>query len=183
MLALVHVPSSKAKGYIPYCNMWFCCIIRRLLILAPGAPVNPFWPRDAIWRQRYGSKLAQIIADAVLWKHNQAKQQIYHAGRNIACDGVGIDIRDLDLPREKNTCGRHFDFIIFRRNCLTHLSSPPGQNGHNFVEDVFIWNFMNENFFVIWIKYYLSFFPKGRIKDIIALVQIMAWRWSGWRSW
>ena len=48
-------------------------------------------------------------------------------------------------------------------------SSPPGQNGRNFTDDVFKWISMNENFCIlIWIS--LSFVPKGPIENNPALV-------------
>ena len=54
----------------------------------------------------------------------------------------------------------------------------PRQNGRHFAEDIFKCIFMNEN---VWfpIKLSLKFVPKGLIKNIPELVQIMAWRRSG----
>ena len=50
------------------------------------------------------------------------------------------------------------------------------QNGHHFANDIFKCIFMNEN---AWISFGipLKFLPKGLINNILALVQIMAWRW------
>ena len=50
----------------------------------------------------------------------------------------------------------------------------PGQNGHNFVDDIIKCIFLNEN---VWIpiKISLKFVPKGLINNIPALVRIMAW--------
>ena len=57
-------------------------------------------------------------------------------------------------------------------------SSPPGQNGRHFPDDIFKSIFMNEKFCIlIWIS--LNFVPKGPINIISAMVQIMALRWSG----
>ena len=52
------------------------------------------------------------------------------------------------------------------------------QNGRHFPDDIFKWIFLNEN---IWISIDISlkFVSKGRINNIPALVQIMAWRWQG----
>ena len=49
------------------------------------------------------------------------------------------------------------------------------QNDHHFANDLFKCIFLNEN---VWfpIKMSLKFVPKGRINNIPALVQIMAWR-------
>ena len=54
-------------------------------------------------------------------------------------------------------------------------SSPPGQNGHNFADDIFRCVLLNEN---VWISitFPLNSVPKGSINNIPALVQIMAWR-------
>ena len=54
----------------------------------------------------------------------------------------------------------------------------PGQNGRHFADDIFKCIFLNEN---VWtpIKISLKFVPKGRINNIPALVQIMAWRRPG----
>ena len=54
----------------------------------------------------------------------------------------------------------------------------PRQNGRYFPDDILKWIFLNEN---VWISIEISlkFVPKGQIKDIPALVQIMAWRRPG----
>ena len=54
----------------------------------------------------------------------------------------------------------------------------PRQNGRHFPDDIFKWIFLNE---IIWIsiKISLKFVPGGRINNIPALVQIMAWRRPG----
>ena len=48
------------------------------------------------------------------------------------------------------------------------------QNRHRFADDIFKWNFLSEN---DWILTYISlkFVPKGPISNIPALVQVMAW--------
>ena len=47
-----------------------------------------------------------------------------------------------------------------------------------FADDIFKWIFSNEN---VWIAVTISlkFVPEGPINNIPALVQIMAWRWTG----
>ena len=54
----------------------------------------------------------------------------------------------------------------------------PRQDGHHFADAIFKYIFLNEN---VWIpiKISLNFVPKGRINNIPALVQIMAWRRPG----
>ena len=52
------------------------------------------------------------------------------------------------------------------------------QNRRHFADDIFKCFFLNEN---VWIpvKISLKFVPRGPINNNQALVQIMAWRWSG----
>ena len=52
------------------------------------------------------------------------------------------------------------------------------QNGPHFAGDIFTCIFLNEN---VWISINISlkFVPKNPINDILALVQIMAWRQPG----
>ena len=68
--------------------------------------------------------------------------------------------------------------VLFKRamhaNGLGLNSSPPGQNGPHFADDIFKRIFLNEN---IWIsnKISLKYVPWGVIDNMAALVQIMAW--------
>ena len=52
------------------------------------------------------------------------------------------------------------------------------QNGRNFSDDIFKYNFLNEN---VWISIEISlkFVPKSPNNNTPALVQTMAWRRSG----
>ena len=54
----------------------------------------------------------------------------------------------------------------------------PRQNGRHFADDIFNCNFLNEKTSVS-IDISLKFVPEGRINNIPALVQIMAWRRLG----
>ena len=54
----------------------------------------------------------------------------------------------------------------------------PRQDGRHFPDDIFKWNFVNENAWIP-IKILLKFVPKDPINNIPALVQIMAWCRSG----
>ena len=69
------------------------------------------------------------------------------------------------------------DIMIMRLKFFLN-SLRPRQNGRHFAEDIFKCIFSNEN---VWIpiKISLKFVPNGPIKDIPALVQIMAWRRPG----
>ena len=57
-------------------------------------------------------------------------------------------------------------------------SSLPGQNGCHFANDICKRIFLNENMFIS-IKFSVKFIPNGPIRNIPALVQIMAWHWQG----
>ena len=57
-------------------------------------------------------------------------------------------------------------------------SSPPGQNGPHFRDDILKGISMNEKICIL-IRISLKFVPKGPINNIPALVQMMAWRRSG----
>ena len=57
-------------------------------------------------------------------------------------------------------------------------SSPPGQNGRHFADDIFKCIFLNENVWIL-IKISLKCIPDVWIINIPSLVQIMAWRRSG----
>ena len=60
--------------------------------------------------------------------------------------------------------------------CLN--SSPPGQNGRHFADDIFNHTFLNENVRIS-IQISLIFFPKVPINNKSALVKVMAWRETG----
>ena len=57
-------------------------------------------------------------------------------------------------------------------------SSPQGQNGRRFADNIFRLTFVNEKFGILR-KNSLKFVPKGPIDNNPALVQIMAWRRLG----
>ena len=48
-------------------------------------------------------------------------------------------------------------------------TTPPGQNGHHFTDDIFRYIFVNENFCIL-MKISLKFVPKGSIYNNPALV-------------
>ena len=54
------------------------------------------------------------------------------------------------------------------------ISSPPGQNGRYFADDIFKCIFLNEKFCIlIWIS--MKFVPTGPIDNKEAVVKVMAW--------
>ena len=75
---------------------------------------------------------------------------------------------DCVTPSNAKPCHARRSFNTFR----------PRQDGRHFQDDVFKWIFLNEN---VWIsvEVLLKFVPMVPINNIVALVQIMAWRRSG----
>ena len=61
---------------------------------------------------------------------------------------------------------------------LTFNTLRPRQNGRHFADNIFRYIFFTENAWIP-IKISLTFVPKGRINNIPALVQIMAWHHPG----
>ena len=88
------------------------------------------------------------------WKKNEKKIEI--PGDLLSCD-----VTRLGIP------------VNHWLNTLK-----PRQNGRRFADDTFKRIFLNENVRIS-IKISLKFVPKGPINNNPALVQIMAWRWSG----
>ena len=119
--------------------------------------LNPWWPR---WLTHMCSLpgLNQLITVSVKQCHvgcssqQQYKWQMYH---NQQC---------------------HVICMLKMTTPLTHL--PLDKMAIIFQDDIFKCIFMNEKFCVL-IPISLKFVPKGPIKNIPALVQIMAWRLSG----
>ena len=71
------------------------------------------------------------------------------------------------------TCGHLFTQTGSRFN-----SSPPGQNGRHFADNIFTCIFTNEKFCIL-ITISLKFVPKGLIDNMLALVQVIAWHLTG----
>ena len=57
-------------------------------------------------------------------------------------------------------------------------SSPPGQNGRHFTDNIFNYIFMNENIIIL-MQISLKFAPMGPIDNKSALVQVTAWHRPG----
>ena len=73
---------------------------------------------------------------------------------------------------------RHWDAygVFSPHDCFNSLR--PRQNDRHFPDDTFRRIFLNENLWTL-LKISLKIFPKVRINNIPALVQIMAWRRPG----
>ena len=68
--------------------------------------------------------------------------------------------------------------VIYAMPVNEFNSSPPGQNGDNSADDIFIRNFVNAKSYIL-IRISLKIVPRGPIDNNPALVQIMAWRRTG----
>ena len=88
--------------------------------------------------------------------------------------GFPTQIRQfLSCPTNPNI-GDNQIYITVARSKFTSLnSSPPGQDGHHFADDIFWCIFLNENV-RSWIEIWLKFVLNGSIEDKPALVQVMA---------
>ena len=84
------------------------------------------------------------------------------------------------LPYSSTSIFRHGELIqaTSHKGTSQFNSSPHGQNGCHFADDIFKWIFMSEIFFIS-IQISLKFVPKGVIDNMSALVQVMAWRQPG----
>ena len=72
----------------------------------------------------------------------------------------------------------HFMWHVVSLRCSDFNSSPPGQNGRLFADDLFIRIFVNGQFRIL-VTIPLKFVPKGLIDNKPAQVQIMAWHRIG----
>ena len=61
---------------------------------------------------------------------------------------------------------------------LLSYSSPPGENVNHFAGNAFKCTVMNKNVCIA-IQISLNFVPKGPIEKKSALIQVMAWQWTG----
>ena len=95
---------------------------------------------------------------------------VYSALSHLFIDVVKI----LSLSMKYN-----HDYLTSWWDSLQELNTlTPRQNGRHFTDDTFKRILLNENVRTS-IKISLKFVPKGPINNIVALVQIMAWRRSG----
>ena len=86
----------------------------------------------------------------------------------------------MDVRASAATVMTKFGFGMHRGPASTCWvnSSPRGQNGRHYADDIFKCIFMNEKFCIsIWIS--LKSVPNGLIDKKSALVQVMTWRWAG----
>ena len=116
------------------------------------------------WLVAYSTPIYHLLAYYQLehWKHISVKCESKHNNFysmkciwNVICKMVAISSRP---------------------HCVDILR--PRQNVRHFPDDIFKCIFVNDNVWIS-IKISLKFAPKARINNILALVQIMAWRRPG----
>ena len=91
----------------------------------------------------------------------------------------------FEAPQVRQVIMQMFALITCLPSNSTHLidqvvinSSPPGQNGHHFEENISRGIFMNEHLCIL-IRISLMFVPQGPIDNKSVLVQVMAWHQTG----
>ena len=120
--------------------------------------------------------------------HGRIRWPVYTSVHGVTCAGTRLlllcniyaqreRLRPLTDARSINPAlVKLVIFAYFADRALNSLR--PRLNRRPFAEDIFKCIFWNENEWISpWIS--LRFVPKVRINNITALVQIMAWRWSG----
>ena len=86
---------------------------------------------------------------------------------------------NADNTKAKFCSRKHSIGFLVDMNCSLVISCtvdlrPPGQNGRHFADDVFVWIFVNEQFYIL-IKILLKFVPNSSIDKSQALVYVTAW--------
>ena len=139
--------------------------------------------RDTIMRIRQAPVVEKHI-DTSLWMHTSG---IYITMNIITHQNPSLRNYDAVLwfCRQKywlvvfvNAGRRVLDGCDWQLVMLDGLHDDPRQNGRHFADDIFKCIFLNENAWIS-LKISLKFVPKVRINNILALVQIMAWRRPG----
>ena len=116
----------------------------------------------------YADKQDNKYTDNSSWFPNFEREHIWN-------QSVGNFVQNVYLPYHLTTELARPPSEQRYWSLVSLNSSPPGQNGRRFADDIFRCIFLNENICIL-IKYSLKFVPKGPIDNNPALVQIMAWR-------
>ena len=88
------------------------------------------------------------------------------------------DIKLLWRDKVSDTCNPKFCKIRVTLHYWLPWLLTPKPNGCHFTDDIFNWNFLNENPSIS-IKTSLKYIPKGLIDNKPTLVQILSWRRTG----
>ena len=135
------------------------------------------WPADSIIKEQETSKFRifghfrrEQTWPKFLWHNSMG---FYHVWW-LPCWWICI------LLHYSHACDDHC-YSYCSNALLTPInSSLPGQYGHRFADDLFRGNFVNERLCNL-ILISLKFVPMRTIDNKAALVQVMAWRWIGYK--
>ena len=164
--------------------MYFICGTNKELI-SPKGFLAPFAPMQS------------RLSSSLFWLIREESAICCEFGvMSFVCTCTCLNLRQ-QIDRLRFGCNLHVHILYcwFRMAALTNMmfvylemllisvsscfnTLRPRQNGRHFPDDIFKCIFLNEN---IWtsIKFSLKFVPMGPINNILALIQIMAWRRPG----
>ena len=154
------------------------------ILLHPEHIRDTFTKIDKIYCSQITSRLAKASFCLWLGVSSDYAQPITGQVTEVTCPVIGRAQPELtpskrqkmnpDWSHHKTSCQilKQFPQLPYRN------SSPPGQYGRHFADNIFRCIFMNEKFCIL-IQISLKFVPKGPIDNSPALVQIMAWRRIG----
>ena len=115
-----------------------------------------------------------------IYPHRGASSHLFaHWATKATGQARGVfQYKNIILPERKFHCVEIRPFNLHIRISYSVNTLRPRQNGRHFADDIFKGIFLNKNAWIP-IKISLKFVPQGPIKNIPALVQIMAWRRPG----
>ena len=91
-----------------------------------------------------------------LWRHRAHYDFTVITLRNLPSMNNQVNSCEVGLLRSQAIC----HWLKSRRKVLWRQlnPSPPGQNGRHFTDDIFRSFFVNDNFFILWLKFHWSLF-------------------------
>ena len=130
---------------------------------------NPLWPNETIWY--HGTTLVQVMVYHLSGAMPLADPMLTNFS-DFFYQNIIIFIQENAL---ENDVWKML-VILFRPQWVNTLR--PRRSRRHFADDSFRYIFLNENIWIS-IKISLKLIAKGAINNIVALVQIIAWRRSG----
>ena len=130
---------------------------------------------QCIFNQNISSIQENAFKDAVwkMWTNSSLPQRV-NTSSLLLTSLIIMEQKVLEINKIVNGLLTHYRSIMV----LIFNSSPPGQDGRHFADNIFRCIYANENFCIL-INISLKFVPKWSIDIKSALVQVMAWRWIG----
>ena len=131
-----------------------------------GLVVNWCWSSDVIWCHTFLSTFVEVMA----WYHHNLNQCLLINSEVLWHSPQGNSIKNSQDINHSDISHNHtFEYTATSSRDQWVKSSPPGQNGHHFADDIFRCIFVNVKFWVL-ITISLKFVPKGPIDNNPALV-------------